>query len=668
MNVQGFEPGYTAKRLKTKTGYVQLPITDPAIGNVLVVQSNPGPGIWNGSWQSAGTSGGGISDSTKALETNVSGQPVGIANNPPTAGQILTATSATNAIWQVPAVPPIATLATTAQKLATLAGPGNDVIVNSSNCAGSGLVLVSTSATDAKWSSKVPSAASADVSTVTNALATTSTNVVVSGSAAPTAGKVLVADSGTQATWQTAVPQADALSSASGKVSTLAAPAPTVGQYLVASSGTTATWASPPTTIAQSNSTRALATTSTDVYVDASAAPSAGKVLVADSNVQATWQSSVPLSTNSSTTNALATTGTAVNVSLAGPPSTGQVLQATSATTATWQALGSGSQLFAQLVSNGTTSMPFAAANTYYRFPNTVSRVSQNLTATPSVPATGTPVTSGSAITIIQAGYYTFTCDLSFNQGGNNTFQIQAFVNGSPTGNPTTFSTNTPSADSFSSSFQSITNTSLASGTVVDVRMQCTTGTPTISISRFSVCGIALASGLQGPTGPAGPAGGAAFYESTNLGNYASATINMINEQRFSSFLAPSTATITKIDFFVLQNSASKSYQVALYTGDGTTKLNEVAFTVPQITATGVNEGSIVTATFPATVLTTDTKYFLGVGPTANDGGTRQWFGNATGATNAQTFNQLNSPGVGTLPATATFSANGGRLYFRLRP
>ena len=280
----------------------------------------------------------------------------------PSAGQVITATSATTATWQTPA--------------------GGDVTLNG-------------------------------VQTLTNKTMTSSTNdltargifsdsgsntVSVFASPNPTSGQIITATGASTATWQT--PQVtltgtEAFSnktmtsstnnvtsrgmftgSGTGTVSTFAATAPSLGQVLTATGASTATWQDTGdvtlngvqtltnktiTDNTNNVNSRALFVNSGagTVSTYAAAVPSSGQVLTATGATTATWQNTgdvtlngvqtltnktITDNTNDVTARGLFTgsgTGT-VSTFAATAPSAGQVITATSATTATWQTPASG--------------------------------------------------------------------------------------------------------------------------------------------------------------------------------------------------------------------------------------------------------------------------------------------------------------------------------------
>lgn len=534
MDKEGFPPYSVTKRIKTLNGYINVPAGEPTIGDTIIVDQEIGYNIYSSRYGSGGGGGGGVSDSTKALETNNTGIKVVVNNaTPPTVGQSLVATSSTNATWQT-LVPGTASSSNVTKALATLSGPGNDVQINTSDCAGSGLVLVSTSATDAKWNAKVPSASNAD--NATNA-------------------------------------------------------------------GTANT---------------------------------------------------------ASVANALATTGSSVNVSSAPTPlSAGQYLQTTgTGSTAEWAPLGTGQTIFGQLISS-TNTATLGVTTTYKKFPGLAVRVANGITVS----------AANSNIQIDQQAYYDSTFDLSITGAGSNTFLIQAFANDIALGNPVEFSTTTPSATSWSSSFETLSATQLNPGDVVDVRIACAAGSQTITLSRVSHIMKGLITGIQGPIGPAGPSGTAGvMYESLPFGmENTGQIVGVANRALAGSFLSNGTSTVNKVDILIWENSNTvTTYRVGLYDNTGSSLLGSssaVAFPT-------VNSGVVTRFTFTLTSsvsLTVGNLYWINLlRVTGDTSGTTNLYGKEATATNNLFFNR-----TGTAPATlptsiAAYSAVATRYYFRV--
>jgi hypothetical protein len=135
MDVNGYPTQGSAKRLRTANGYVQIDRATPtAVGQTLVTTAEVAPGLWESEW---GTGGGPAGPAEELATTDA---PVNVGSSaPPTAGEVLTATSATAAEW-LP-IPPASALATnTVNPVSVVSNP--PVV---------GTVLTADSATTASW-------------------------------------------------------------------------------------------------------------------------------------------------------------------------------------------------------------------------------------------------------------------------------------------------------------------------------------------------------------------------------------------------------------------------------------------------------------------------------------------------------------------------------------
>ena len=204
-----------------------------------------------------------------------------------------------------------------------------------------GQVLTATSGTAAVW--QAPSG----VGSATGLLSATTT-VNVSAAAAPTAGQVLTATSGTAAVWQSpsGTTNASGLLSTTTTVNVSAAAAPTAGQVLTATSGTAAVWQSPTfsgimavanggtgdSTLTAGN---VLVGNGTSPVSTTKAAPTGD--FVGTTDTQSLTNKTITDPSNSVTASSLFSATTTVGVSASVAPTTGQVLTATSASAATWQ-------------------------------------------------------------------------------------------------------------------------------------------------------------------------------------------------------------------------------------------------------------------------------------------------------------------------------------------
>lgn len=675
MDQEGNAPFATAKRLKTGNGYIVLPNSEPSIGDTVVVDSVLGFNIYGSKYAAGGgTSSGGISDSTKALETNTA-TPVTInATAPPTIGQTLVATGGSNATWQT-LVPGTASSSNVTKALATLAGPGNDVKINTSNCAGSGLVLVSTSATDAKWSSVVPQSTLADTSTVAYSLATSPTGSVNTTATAPTAGQILTASSGSVATWQTPAvpPLADAASAlkttgANVVVSTSAPPA--AQQVLSAiTGGTSAAWVD-----VTAKNLWSTSSPTTNVSLTSAILPTTGQVLTATSTTSAAW-ATLPTPPTATTANALNTTsvGNPVVVNTAAPPTVGSVLTATSATAANWAIPGSGSSLYGQLVQttggfNFTTAITDPNAPTLgntlpFAF-NILRAINGINTIEGAAPFTG--------FSILQTAFYQGTFDISLTPPTNTeiTFYVYYVVGGVFQTPPLRFTTS-DNTQSFSSSFTTISSLSVPTGTAVSLRIGSGTVQNVTNVTRVAATINGLVTGLQGPTGPAGPAGSAGvMYESMPLGlQEANRIITVTNTKWACSWLANGSASVNKVDIlFWANDNTSNTFDLAIYDATGANKLASI---VPVSTPTVISNAFTV-VTFNLTTLLSlavNNRYWLAFSRYNSITGTSQVYGQATTATNDAFFNRtstLTTPPE-LLPASiAGWGASANRFYFRI--
>ena len=144
MDTHGIPVLGSAKRIRTETGYISVPVNEPSVGDILYIQAEPHPGLFTSEWAPVPST----SISTEYWETTTLPVNVSLAVAP-TTGQVLVSTDATHAVWGNAGR---ADVSTTTESLKTATG---SVTISSSTAPTAGQTLVATSATSASWADPV---------------------------------------------------------------------------------------------------------------------------------------------------------------------------------------------------------------------------------------------------------------------------------------------------------------------------------------------------------------------------------------------------------------------------------------------------------------------------------------------------------------------------------